>query len=76
VRDEGFADALREFTQGRRSTLTALITSLGAPPERAALLAETAYALLWYRLLTAHAPLDRTLSDDVTQLILDATTPT
>jgi AcrR family transcriptional regulator len=72
LRDEQFAAALREFTEGRRQTLTALIIRLDVAPGRASLLAETAFALLWYRLLMANAPLTEAVADEATDLIRTA----
>lgn len=63
LRDEDFADALREFTGERRSVLRALLERHGASSESAALLADFAYGVLWYRTVVGHAPLDRHAAD-------------
>lgn len=72
LRDKDFADALREFTGGRRAVLRSLLERHGVSAEPASLLAELAYGLLWYRTIVGHAPPDRASADDAADFIAGA----
>jgi AcrR family transcriptional regulator len=74
VRDEAFAQALREFTAERRAVLQALLERHGAPTAQAELLADLAFGLLWYRTIVGHRRPDRRAADETAALLAGAVT--
>jgi AcrR family transcriptional regulator len=72
VRDEAFADALREFTAERRGVLQALLERHGANKTHAELLADLAFGLLWYRTIVGHRRPDRRAADETAELLASA----
>jgi AcrR family transcriptional regulator len=72
LRDESFAEGLREFTSERRAALRALLERHGVEAQRAALVADLAYGMLWYRLVVGHAPLDARAGEETADLLVDA----
>jgi Tetracyclin repressor-like, C-terminal domain len=72
VRDDAFAEALREFTAERRSVLQALLERHGASKQHAELLADLAFGLLWYRTIVGHRRPDRRAADETAELLAGA----
>lgn len=72
VRDEGFAEALRQFTAERRGVLQTLLERHGAEAPQAELLADLAFGLLWYRTIVGHRRPDRRAADETAELLANA----
>jgi AcrR family transcriptional regulator len=72
LRDEAFAQALREFTAERRGVLQKLLQRHGAGTSQAELLADLAFGLLWYRTIVGHRRPDRRAADDAADLLASA----
>src|SRR5207245_21039 len=74
--DEAFARSFRkDFLAARREVLSDVLErgrARGevAPSANVEFLAELVFAMLWYRMLGAHAPLDRRLADELTDAVL------
>jgi AcrR family transcriptional regulator len=69
LRDEAFAQALREFTAERRGALQALLRRYGASATQAELLSDLAFGLLWYRTIVGHRRPDRRAADETADLL-------
>jgi AcrR family transcriptional regulator len=72
LRDEAFAQALREFTAERRGVLQALLQRHGATASYAELLSDLAFGLLWYRTIVAHRRPDRRAADETADVLAAA----
>lgn len=72
LRDEQFAEALREFTAERRAVLRELLERHGCDGRQADLLVDLAYGLLWYRTIIGHEPLDRRAADSAADVLVHA----
>jgi AcrR family transcriptional regulator len=72
LRDEAFAQALRDFTAERRGVLQALLERHGASRAHAALLADLAFGLLWYRTIVGHRRPDRRAANETADLLASA----
>ena len=79
--DDRFGREFREgFLAGRRSVLRDVIERGRARGQLADdadpdLLVELAFGLLWYRILTRHAPLNRRFADQITDAVLTVAMP-
>lgn len=75
--DEAFANSFRSgFLAGRRAVMVEFLERARArgeiePGVDLELIAELFFGTLWYRLLTASGPVDRTFADEMTDVLLE-----
>jgi AcrR family transcriptional regulator len=75
-RDSGFAELFRTRFLARRREVARQVLDQGRKRGEVAdgvdldFLAELIFALLWYRILSSHAPLDRRFADQLTATVL------